>query len=133
MYFDTKIICLQKSHIPSLSETISHITRMRSQIHRQSNAFAPGSIQETNVASYYRLIKEKIQIGYRGVSYANFGASDELNQGEWKERRPRAIEVAAVRADIHRLRREPERWCLLAVISRNRPLRKLRRDELGID
>jgi hypothetical protein len=28
--------------------------------------------------------KEKIQIGYR-VSYANFGASDELNQGEWKE------------------------------------------------
>jgi hypothetical protein len=60
--------------------------------------FSPRLNTKDNVARYYRPIKEKIQIGYRGVSYANFGASDELNQGECNEERPQAIRVVATRA-----------------------------------
>jgi hypothetical protein len=75
-----------------------------------------------NVARYYRPMKEKIRFGYRGVSYANFGASDELNQGECNERRPHAIKVVATRAGPDRLGRVSEKSYPLTKVPRHRPL-----------
>ena len=80
MYSHTKLSAYKTLHIISArKDTIWHECNPRSIV---SQMFSPWFNTKNNVARYYRLIKEKIQFGYRGVSYANFGASDELNQGE---------------------------------------------------